>query len=89
VPGVNILEVGIENPGRDGWTDGLRALDGVVAAEWDGAALHVTVEHLLDDSPEVLVWLRGQGYRCSHIASQRADLETVFLTLTGRSVRNA
>ena len=24
-----------------------------------------------------------------YLASQRADLETVFLTLTGRSVRNA
>jgi ABC-2 type transport system ATP-binding protein len=89
VPGVNILEIGIENPGRDGWTDGLRALDGVVAVEWDGAALRVTVEHLLDDSPALLGWLRAQEYRCSHIASQRADLETVFLTLTGRSVRNA
>jgi hypothetical protein len=36
----------------------------------------------------VLVWLREQGYACSHLNSQRADLETVFLTLTGRSVRN-
>ena len=89
VPGVNILEIGVENPGRDGWTDGLRALDGVTAVEWDGAALRVTVSHLLDDSPAVLVWLREHGYRCSHIASQRADLETVFLTFTGRSVRNA
>ena len=34
-------------------------------------------------------WLREQGYLCLHLASQRADLETVFLTLTGRSVRNA
>jgi ABC-2 type transport system ATP-binding protein len=89
VPGVNILEIGIENPGRDGWTDGLRAMTGVNAVEWDGAALRVAVNQLLDDSPRVLLWLREKGYRCSHIASQRPDLETVFLSLTGRSVRNA
>jgi ABC-2 type transport system ATP-binding protein len=89
VPAVNILEIGVENPGRDGWLDGLRGVTGVDTVEWDGAALRVTVRHLLEDSPAVLMWLRQQGYRCSHVASQRADLETVFLTLTGRSVRNA
>ena len=30
---------------------------------------------------------RGHLYR--HVASERADLETVFLTLTGRSLRDA
>ena len=62
---------------------------GVSAAEWDGSTLRVTVNDLLESSPRVLVWLQGQGYRCSYLTSQRADLETVFLTLTGRSVRNA
>ncbi|MCU1232836.1 MAG: transporter related [Candidatus Solibacter sp.] len=89
VPSVNILEIGVENPGRDGWMGGLRTVAGVVAVEWDGAALSVTVKHLLEDSPAVLMWLHAHDYRCTHIASQRADLETVFLTLTGRSVRNA
>jgi hypothetical protein len=89
VPSVNVLEIGVENPGNDGWCDGLRAVEGVVSAEWGGTALSVTLHDLLECSPRVLVWLAGQGYRCSHLASQRADLETVFLTLTGRSVRNA
>jgi ABC-2 type transport system ATP-binding protein len=89
VPAVNILEIGVENPGREGWVAELRAVPGVDEAAWDGAALRVTVKHLLEDSPAVLQWLRGHGYRCTYIASQRADLETVFLTLTGRSVRNA
>ena len=68
--------------------DGLRAVEGVAAAEWDGSTLRVTVRDLLESSPRVLVGLREQGYTCSHLSSQRADLETVFLTLTGRSVRN-
>jgi len=89
VPSVNVLEIGVENPGRDGWLDGLRAVEGVAAAEWDGSTLRVTVRDLLESSPRVLVWLRERDYACSHLSSQRADLETVFLTLTGRSVRNA
>ena len=89
VPSVNVLEIGVENAGSDGWLDGLRVVAGVSAAEWDGSTLRVTVRDLLESSPRVLVWLREQGYTCSHLGSQRADLETVFLTLTGRSVRNA
>jgi len=64
-------------------------MDGVEAVAADGRSLRVTVESLPDVTPRVLIWLRDRGYRCAHIASQRADLETVFLTLTGRSVRNA
>ena len=89
VPSVNVLEIGVENPGRDGWLDGLRTVDGVSAAVWDGSTLRVTVRDLLESSPRVLVWLRERNYRCSHLTSQRADLETVFLSLTGRRVRNA
>jgi hypothetical protein len=44
---------------------------------------------LTDTAPAVLEWIRSHGYRYTHLATQRADLETVFLTLTGRSVRNA
>jgi ABC-2 type transport system ATP-binding protein len=96
VPSVNVIEIGLENApekaengGLDGWLDGLRAVEGVSAAAWDGTTLRVTVRDLLESTPRVLVWLREQGYRCTHLSSQRADLETVFLTLTGRSVRNA
>src|SRR5262249_20160851 len=89
VPSVNVIEIGVENPGRDGWLSGLQTMEGVSAAEWDGSILRVTVRDLLEGSPRVLIWLRERGYVCSHLSSQRADLETVFLTLTGRSVRNA
>jgi ABC-2 type transport system ATP-binding protein len=88
VPASNVLEIQIENPGIDGWYGELRNLPGVDHAIADGAVLRVTVGDLVQHSPEVLGWLRDHGYRSSHIASQRADLETVFLTLTGRSVRN-
>jgi ABC-2 type transport system ATP-binding protein len=89
VPGVNVLELEIDNPGAGEWFAGMREVEGVEAVESDGLVLRVTLRELLDVSPRVLIWLRERGYRCSHMASQRADLETVFLTLTGRSVRNA
>jgi ABC-2 type transport system ATP-binding protein len=89
VPGVNVLELEIENPGTGAWFDGLRDVAGVDGIECENHTLRVRVRDLLEVSPDVLGWLREHGYRCSHLTSQRADLETVFLTLTGRSVRNA
>ena len=88
VPASKVIEIEIENPGVDGWLSGLRAVCGVDSVETQGALLRVSVHDLAQQSPEVLGWLRDHGYRYSHLASQRADLETVFLTLTGRSVRN-
>ena len=84
-----MLELEIANPGIDGWYGALRELPGVHAANMENHTLRVQVEDLLDVSPRLLLWLREHGYRCTHMASARADLETVFLTLTGRSVRNA
>jgi len=89
VPDLNVLDVEIENPGEGEWWSGLGRVDGVSAVSCAERVLRVTVQSLPDVTPRVLVWLRDGGYRCVHLASQRADLETVFLTLTGRSVRNA
>jgi len=88
VPPSNVFEILVDNAGADGWFHPLCDLPGVDFAETDGPLLRVTLRGLLEHSPGVLIWLRDHGYRCSHIASQRADLETVFLTLTGKTVRN-
>ncbi|HMC59707.1 MAG TPA: hypothetical protein VKJ01_10985, partial [Candidatus Solibacter sp.] len=99
VPAVNVIQIeienaeienaGIENALPDGWYAGLRLLPDVESVDLQGSLLRVAVRDLTDTSPRVLEWLREHGYRYRHLASQRADLETVFLTLTGRSVRNA
>jgi ABC-2 type transport system ATP-binding protein len=89
IPAVNVVEIEVENPGVNGWYQGLSAVDGVASVECRGQALRVALGDLGRDTPGVLGWLSRGGYRCAHLASQRADLETVFLTLTGRSVRNA
>jgi ABC-2 type transport system ATP-binding protein len=89
VPDLNVVEIEIENPGEGEWWTGLGRVDGVNAVSCADRMLRVTVQSLPEVMPRVLVWLRDRGFRYVHLASQRADLETVFLTLTGRSVRNA
>jgi ABC-2 type transport system ATP-binding protein len=89
VPAANLIEVEIQNPGSNGWYGSLRGLPGVETVEVQGNLLRVGMGDLTDTAPAVLEWIRSQGYRYTHLATQRADLETVFLTLTGRSVRNA
>jgi ABC-2 type transport system ATP-binding protein len=89
VPDLNVVEIEVENPGSGEWFGELGRVDGVTAVAGEERVLRVTLASLPEVTPRVLVWLRDRGYRCVHIASQRADLETVFLTLTGRSVRNA
>jgi ABC-2 type transport system ATP-binding protein len=89
VPDLNVVEIEVENPGEGEWLRELGAVDGVNAVTCEDRVVRVTVKSLPDVTPRALIWLRDRGYRPVHIASQRADLETVFLTLTGRSVRNA
>jgi hypothetical protein len=67
----------------------LRALPEVSSAAVNNGVLRVGIRHLATDAPRVLQWLVESGYPYSHVASERADLETVFLTLTGRSLRDA
>jgi ABC-2 type transport system ATP-binding protein len=89
LPTVNLLNVEL----ADGKSNGLRAEDlrevaGVESVELQGGRLRVGVRELAGDSAAVLHWLTERGYAVEHLASERANLETVFLTLTGRSLRD-
>ena len=89
VPHANVLEVEIDNPGQSEWWSGLRLTPGVEAVETHNGTLRVTVDDLTGVAPGVLEWLRANGYRYTRLGTGAAELETVFLNLTGRSVRNA
>ncbi|HEX5227318.1 MAG TPA: ABC transporter ATP-binding protein [Bryobacteraceae bacterium] len=74
--------------------DGLQSADveklaGVHSATLKAGTLRVGVADLARETPHVLEWLVERGHLYHHVASERADLETVFLTLTGRSLRDA
>ena len=69
--------------------DELQALPGVRFAKIEAGTLRVGVQDLATETPRLLQWLVERGHLYRHVASERADLETVFLTLTGRSLRDS
>ncbi len=89
VPVTNLLAVELDH-GPDGLRlEELQTLPGVRFAKIEAGTLRVGVQDLTAETPRLLQWLADRGHVYRHVASERADLETVFLTLTGRSLRDA
>ena len=89
LPVTNLLAVELDN-GQDAiQLNELQALAGVRSAKLEAGTLRVGVQDLAAETPRVLQWLVERGHLYRNVASERADLETVFLTLTGRSLRDA
>ena len=88
VPVTNILIVELDNAdGLD--SDGIRALPGVTSVELNANVLKAALTDLASGAPGVLQWLTSRGRTYQHIASERPSLENVFLSLTGRSLRDS
>lgn len=64
-------------------------LPGVKSAELKQSTLRVGVHDLSREAAGVLRWLAENGHCFHHVTSEQPDLETVFLTLTGRSLRDS
>ncbi len=60
---------------------------GVTRVALDGASVNVSL-HCTEDGLPLLNWLVQQGRTPQHFASNKAKLEDVFLTLTGRTLRD-
>jgi ABC-2 type transport system ATP-binding protein len=90
VPMTNKLLIELDGGSRDHneLLVGLKTVRGVVSSTIDADILSVRVDDLTRDTPEILGWLGSAGATFSHISSERADLEAVFLALTGRSLRD-
>jgi ABC-2 type transport system ATP-binding protein len=89
LPATNLLAIDLMD-GQNGFRlEELKAVPGVHTAKLEQATLRVGLADLATGTPRVLEWLVERGHRYHHVASERADLETVFLTLTGRSLRDA
>jgi ABC-2 type transport system ATP-binding protein len=71
-----------------GLLDAVRALPDVESAEIAGDVLRVVLRDLASGAPAVLTLLREHGVAYDHVASERGGLETVFLSLTGRRLRD-
>jgi ABC-2 type transport system ATP-binding protein len=89
LPASNVLSVELENHNGHFPLDELRSLAEVQSADLAGGALRIGVGNLAADTPRVLEWLNVRGQSFSHLVTERPDLETVFLTLTGRKLRDS
>ena len=86
LPATNVLVVELEDGGPP--MADLRSLAAVESADLLGSELKIGIRDLAAGAPSVLQWLADHGHQYRHVVSERADLETVFLTLTGRSLRD-
>jgi len=88
LPVTNIVAVELDL--ADGFKpEQMLALPGVKSAELKQSTLRVGVHDLSREAPGVLGWLAENGHSFHHVSSEQPDLETVFLTLTGRSLRDS
>ena len=88
IPAMNRLAVELLDATPGPWLDEIRALPEVADAALDGETLRVGVRELTAGTPAVLGWLAANGRGFSHVVSERPDLESVFLSLTGRTLRD-
>ena len=88
LPVTNVIAIDLVH--ADGFKpDEMLALPEVKSAELKEGTLRVGVHDLSRGAPGVLRWLAENGHSYHHVSSEQPDLETVFLTLTGRSLRDS
>jgi ABC-2 type transport system ATP-binding protein len=68
--------------------EALGRVHGVRNAERDGETLRIGLMGLVPGVPNVLAWLAERGHKISQLDTSRANLEDVFLALTGRQLRD-
>ena len=66
----------------------LQRIDGVKQVQLDGGKLTLGLDDLTSYASAVLQAVRASGVVVRHLSSGRANLEDVFLALTGRQLRD-
>jgi ABC-2 type transport system ATP-binding protein len=89
LPMRNLLRLELEAPPAGAWLEELAAVPGIATVHLEAAVLTVGLTELGPGSAAALSWLTGRGIAIVHARTERADLETVFLALTGRTLRDA
>jgi ABC-2 type transport system ATP-binding protein len=88
LPVTNVISIELDH--SDGFKpEDMLALPEVKSAALDQSTLRVGVHDLSRGAPDVLRWLTERGHSYHHVSSEQPNLETVFLTLTGRSLRDS
>lgn len=89
LPTTSLLWVSLEGPAPGPWLEALAREPYVTTAAWVRERLQIGLQDLNRDAPKALQWLAAQGLAWSQVDNERPTLETVFLTLTGRPLRDA
>jgi ABC-2 type transport system ATP-binding protein len=88
LPVTNVIAIELDHV--DGFkAEQMLALPEVKSAELKQTTLRVGVHDLSRGAPSILGWLSANGHSYRSLSSEQPNLETVFLTLTGRSLRDA
>jgi ABC-2 type transport system ATP-binding protein len=88
LPGGNRLVIQIASPFLPADLDGLIALSGVTSASLDGERITLVLDDLSTGASGALAWLASRKVATTQVSSERVGLEEVFLTLTGRTLRD-
>jgi ABC-2 type transport system ATP-binding protein len=64
------------------------AVEGVKAVRFDGSTIEITSLKGVENLDRIIALLSNRGERIKNITSENASLETVFLKLTGRRLRD-
>ena len=69
-------------------TDELSGLHGVQSVRANGTRLEIEMASFMEAAPAVIERLRRLGVEVRHMETESASLENVFLSLTGRNIRD-
>jgi ABC-2 type transport system ATP-binding protein len=85
LPAVHTLELEVDGQVE---LEALGREPGIERPTQDGTRLTASVADLDRVAPALLLWLAARGHKVRRISSGRVDLEDVFLSLTGRQLRD-
>ena len=84
-----VLKLEVAAGGDAKWLPALRQLPGVISASLEGAGLSVELADLAAVTPSVLLLLKQHDQTVVHLSAERPTLESIFLTHTGRQLRDS
>jgi ABC-2 type transport system ATP-binding protein len=87
-PAGNTLTLKYDLPPNAAALGEIKALPGVLQVDRAGSQRSVSASDLGAAAPRVLERLAARGFSCQELTSRRANLEDVFLALTGRTLRD-
>jgi ABC-2 type transport system ATP-binding protein len=89
LPATAKLKVELAAPVPPALLEELAGVESVERAEAGNGGLTLTLRDLAEGAPAVLAWLGARGVAYTHVESARAGLEEIFLSLTGKGLRDA